>query len=408
MRKMGLSKLTEIGEIDSINGNTISVKMSDSLKSNIPIIDGVDYKVGQVGSFLKVSLGYTNLYGIVTQVGAAAIPDKLKEVIAQDYAKYKNQQWLSIVLVGEQTGNKFERGITQFPTPGDIVHLVTIKDLEIIYGGFSEENSVVVGNISVSESLTARIDIDKLISRHSAVLGSTGSGKSNAVAVILNAIAEKGFKSSRILIIDPHGEYSEPLKGKCKIYKVNADAGENNLFIPFWALPFDQLLEIFSQTLLDQNKDYVRQKFLEAKLESNNNNKLGVNIESISADSPIPFSLNKLWGELDTFERLTFKDTNRTIPDLISLGDYEKLESNKYQPASTTNNPPYFNPQRKGILYFTDQVRNRIKDNRYSFLFDPSEYKPDKDGKCTKDLDSLLVDWVGGEKPITILDLSGI
>jgi hypothetical protein len=405
---MGQNNLTEIGEVDSINGNIISVKMSDKLKSNIPIIDGIVYKVGQIGSFLKIPLGYTNLYGIVTQVGAAAIPDKLKEIIAQDYAKYKNQQWLSIVLIGEQTGKYFERGITQFPTPGDIVHLVTIKDLEVIYGGYSESNSIIVGNISASESLTARIDIDKLLSRHSAILGSTGSGKSNSVAVLLNAIAEKGFKSSRILMIDPHGEYGEALKGKCKIFKVNADKGENNLFIPFWALPYEQLLEIFSQNLLDQNKEYVRQKILDAKLASNSKNKIGTDTESISADSPIPFSITNLWGDLDDFEKKTFSDTSRTIPTLIKKGDFEKLESNEYSPASTTNTAPYFNQHRKGILYFTDQMRSRIKDNRYNFLFNCADYRPDTNGKCTKDLDKLFCDWFDSKNSITILDLSGV
>ncbi|TXK93971.1 hypothetical protein BMR11_15960, partial [Methylococcaceae bacterium CS5] len=70
---------TKIGEIVSVSGNVISVQLSDSIKSNMPIIDGVVYHIGQIGTFLKVPLGYANLYGIVTQIGAAAIPEKLKE-----------------------------------------------------------------------------------------------------------------------------------------------------------------------------------------------------------------------------------------------------------------------------------------------------------------------------------------
>ena len=400
---MGLSKITEIGEIDSINGNIVSVKMYDNQKSNIPIIDGIVYKVGQLGSFLKVPLGYTNLYGIVTQVGADAIPEKLKDISKIDYKKY-----LSIVLVGEQTGKKFERGITQFPTPGDNVHLVTIKDLEIIYGGYSEANSIVVGSISASESLAARIDIDKLISRHCAILGSTGSGKSNSVAIILEALAEKGLKSARILVIDPHGEYSETFKDKCEVFKINAKKEEKSLFIPFWALPFDQLLEIFPHKLLDSAKDYFRQRVLEYKINSNNKNGYGTSEEALTVDSPIPFSINQLWGELDTIERKTFEDQNRTIEALVEEGDFENLKSKKYKPGSATNTAPYFNPQRQGILYFTDGIRSRIKDNRYSFLFKPGDYKPDSKGTCNKDLNNILIEWIGGNKPITILDLSGV
>jgi len=400
---MALSKITEIGEIKSINGNSISIKVSDTLRSNMPIIDGIVYKVGQIGSFLKIPLGYATLYGIVTQVGIDAIPDKFKE---QEYSFFINQQWLTIILVGEQIGNKFERGITQFPTPGDSVHLVTNKDLELIYGGFSDDNSIIVGNISASESLTARIDIDKLVSRHCAILGSTGSGKSNSVAVLLNAIADKGFKSARVLVVDPHGEYTEALKGKCKVYKVNAESKENNLFIPFWALPFNQLIEIFSQSLLDSNMDYVRQKILEYKIRSNKENKLGIEIETITADTPIPFSLNQLWGELDDFERKTF-ESDRITECFLKKGDYEKLVSTEYKQASTGNTAPYYNMQRKGILYFTDSIRSKIKDNRYGFLFNPGEYKPTFNGKA-KELNCILQQWIGSEKPIAILDLSGV
>ena len=106
-----MNKQTEIGEIINVNGNTISIQLSDNLKSNIPVIDGIVYRVGQIGSFLKIPLGYTNLYGIVTQIGANAIPDKLKELLKEDYDKLGNRQYLNLVLVGEQAGNKFERGV---------------------------------------------------------------------------------------------------------------------------------------------------------------------------------------------------------------------------------------------------------------------------------------------------------
>ena len=127
---------TEIGEIVSVSGNTITIKLSDTIKSNMPVIDGVVYRIGQIGSFLKVPLGYANLYGIVTQIGASAIPDKLKELAEENKTLLDNRQWLNMVLVGEQMGKKFNRGVSQSPTTGDKVHLVTIKDLDIIYGGF--------------------------------------------------------------------------------------------------------------------------------------------------------------------------------------------------------------------------------------------------------------------------------
>lgn len=403
---------TQIGEIVSVSGNVISVQLSDSIKSNMPIIDGVVYRIGQIGSFLKIPLGYANLYGIVTQIGAAAIPEKLKEIVDQDYTKLDNKQWLNMVLVGEQSGKKFERGVSQSPTTGDNVHLVTIKDLDVIYGGYDENNSITIGNISLSESLNAKIDLNKLVSRHCAILGSTGSGKSNAVGVVLKAIAYKKFKRSRILVIDPHGEYNSILKHYSNVYKIKADLKkqQKELFIPFWALPFEELMSIFSGNLSDQNKDYFREKIVEAKLESVAINVIDIEKHLVTADSPIPFSIKKLWFDLDDFERQTFNERAKpeTVTEKQVIGDADKLVSNEYIPASAGGGAPFLNNQAKGILSFLNSVRTKLSDSRYDFLFSPEKYTPNLEGKIEKDLSGLLFDWLGSDKPVTILDLSGI
>ncbi len=402
---------TEVGEIVSVSGNTITVQLSDSVKSNMPVINGIVYRIGQIGSFLKVPLGYANLFGIVTQIGASAIPERLK-IEEQDFSKLTNRQFLTIALIGEQIGNKFQRGVFQSPTTGDKVHLVTIEDLNIIYGGYDENNSITVGNISISESLNAKIDLNKLVSRHCAILGSTGSGKSNAVGVLLKAIADKDFESSRILIIDPHGEYNSVFKDKSVVYKIRADKakGEKELYVPFWALPFDELMSIFSGNLTDPNREYFRSEVEKSKKESSKCNNLYVEEELITANSPIPFNINELWFKLDDFERQTYKE--RAKPESITEksvnGDAMKLISNIYPPASAGGGSPFLNNQAKGILNFLDSVRLKLKDSTYSFLFNVGNYTPNIQGKVEKDLSSLLFEWLGGKQPITILDLSGI
>ncbi|KFN39003.1 MAG: DNA helicase [Sulfuricurvum sp. MLSB] len=398
---------TTIGEIDSINGNTISIRLFDNIKSHMPIIDGVVYRVGQIGSFLKIPLGYANLYGIVTQIGSSAIPEAFREVYASDYEHAKNTQWLSLVLVGEQIGKKFERGITQFPATNDKVHLVTIDDLDIIYGGLKEDDSITVGNISVSESLAAKLDLNKFISRHCAIVGSTGSGKSNTVSVLLEAIAKREFISSRILVIDPHGEYSEVIKGQSKVYQINESQSNNKLYIPYWALPFNELIKIFPGNLSDSQREYLREKIVEKKIESLTINTLEIEPEMITADSPVPFSIKQLWFELDDFERKTFQQ-DRVTECLVAVGDAALLKSSEYTPASPGGGAPFLNNKAKGLLNFLDGIRIKLKDTRYRFLFQPGEWGPDLDGKVNKDLDELLYGWLGDEKPITILDLSGI
>ncbi|AZI68278.1 ATP-binding protein [Kaistella daneshvariae] len=406
---MSKNRITEIGEIDSISGNSISVKLFDNIKSNMPIIDGVVYRVGQIGSFIRIPLGYANLYGIVTQIGSAAIPESLREAVAKDYDILKNTRWINIVLAGEQVGKKFERGVTQYPTTGDKVHLVTINDLNIIYGGYEEANSITVGNISVSESLDAKIDLDKLISRHCAIVGSTGSGKSNSVSVLLQSIANREFPSSRILVVDPHGEYNDALSKHSKVIEVNSSNDESKLQIPFWALPFNELMKIFSGNLPDQQREYIREKVVEAKIRSVAENKIEVAKESITADSPISFSIKRLWFELTDFEKQTFTDTTRTtLSALVVTGDAEKLISNEYTPAGMGNSAPFLNQKAKGLLSFLDSMRNKLNDSSYSFLFSPGKLTPDKDGKTDEDLDAVFLKWLGNELPITILDLSGI
>jgi DNA helicase HerA-like ATPase len=405
---MSKNRITEIGEIDSISGNSISVKLFDNIKSNMPIIDGVVYRIGQIGSFVRIPLGYANLYGIVTQIGSAAIPENLKEAVVKDYDSLKNTRWINIVLAGEQIGRKFERGVTQYPTTGDKVHLVTINDLDIIYGGYEDANSVTIGNISASESLDAKLDLDKLISRHCAIVGSTGSGKSNSVSVLLEAIAKRNFPSSRVLVIDPHGEYNDALSNHSRVIESNPKEEKNKLNIPFWALPFNELISIFSGNLTDSQLEYVREKLVAAKIESVIKNKLDVPEESITADTPIPFSIKKLWFELDNFERLNFEKDRSTISTIVSKGDIEALRSNEYPPTGLGSSAPFANNARKGILSFLDSVRNRIKDNSYNFLFYPGDFTPDVDGKTEKDIDSLLFNWLGNTLPLTILDLSGI
>lgn len=404
------NRISEIGEIDSINGNIISVKLFDYIKSNMPVIDGIVYRVGQIGSFIKIPLGYSNLFGIVTQIGSSAMPENLTELVAKGYDNFVNTRWISIVLVGEQTNQKFERGVTQFPSTGDKVHLVTINDLDIIYGGYEDHNSITVGNISASSSLEAKLDIDKLIARHCAIVGSTGSGKSNTVGVLLKAIATKGFKSSRVLIIDPHGEYNDALRKYASVLEIDSTKKDSSLFIPYWALPFNELMSLFSGNLTDQNKEHFRSKIVDAKILSASVNGYGLSKEIITADSPIPFSLKSLWFELDDFERQTFTERAKpsTITAKIKTGDKNKLISNEYQPASAGGGAPFLNNKAKGILGFLDSVRNRLKDSRYSFLFKPGDYEPDENGNIKLDIDSLLISWIGGEKPITILDLSGV
>ncbi|MGB3525111.1 MAG: ATP-binding protein [Flavobacteriales bacterium] len=376
----------------------------------MPVVQGVVYRIGQVGSFLKIPLGFANLFGIVTQSGASAIPEALMLQRQGLNALEDSNQWLQMILVGEQVGRRFERGVLQSPASGDQVHLVTNEDLRLVYGGYEERSSIVIGSLSTSESLSARLDLDRLVTRHSAVLGATGSGKSNAVSVIVGSLAQKALPSARVLIIDPHGEYSEALQGRCCVLRIRSTtttSTERPLVIPFWALPFKELISLFPGSLTDSNEDYVRGKVVELKRKWAAANP-DVKIEAISADSPIPFSINQLWFDLDVFERMTLQSDRFTPCAVQTSGNPAQLLSNVYPAASPGGKEPFINMKAKGILSFLDSMRNRLLDARFRFLFEPGDYAPDLSGKSKADLSELLSTWFGHGKPVTILDLSEV
>lgn len=233
---------THLGTVEDVKGATISVVLDKDTISGLAFVDGHGYRIGQVGSFVRIPIGYVDLFGIVSQVGASAVPERFVE------HEVHGHRWMTVQLVGEGSRRgDFERGLSQYPTIGDAVHLVTEDDLKRIYGRPDSPRYIRVGNLASSEAIAALIDINKLVTRHSALIGSTGTGKSTTVAGLLNTISRTGrFKSARVIVIDIHGEYAAALQEEATIFKINPDKRKNelSLFIPYWALTFEELLSV--------------------------------------------------------------------------------------------------------------------------------------------------------------------
>jgi len=181
------NKPTLLGTVQDVNGTSVSVTLNNNHLTGLSFVDGEGYRVGQVGSFVKIPIGYLNLFGIVSQVGASAVPENIAEKEPYGY------RWLKIQLIGEgYKKGKFQRGISQYPTIDDEVHLVSEEDLAGIYGEHKKQNHLVrIGHIAGSESIDALVDINKLITRHSAIVGTTGSGKSTTVASLLSSLSDE-------------------------------------------------------------------------------------------------------------------------------------------------------------------------------------------------------------------------
>ena len=419
------NKSTYLGTIQDVNGTTVSVTLANEALSGLTYVDGEGYRIGQIGSFVKIPIGYIDLFGVVTQVGASAIPEN--QVMNQPYGN----RWLTIQLMGEgQRNGKFERGISQYPTISDEVHLVSESDLKRIYGQPDKPYFVKVGHIAGAESIAALIDVNKLITRHCAVVGTTGAGKSTTVASILSALSDpKKYPSARIIILDIHGEYGQAFKGIANIYKINADKDsketEKELYIPYWALNFDELLQI---SLGDFNKESDRSAIIERIIAYKEKTllkytKKGVTKETLSVDSPIPFSLNQMWFDLWNETFFTYYSDNGKKP-IRENWAYEKDESGKdligdafkaipprFKPVKNVAGDPekiQYGPSTLNIRGQLENLGSKLRIPRYDFLFHPGKFTPELDGKVASDLDVLLKEWIGSDKPITILDLSGV
>src|SRR5207249_9540776 len=191
---------TLIGTVQDVTGATITVELGDETATGLSFVNGEGYRIGQVGSFVLILLGYGDLYGVVSQVGAGAAPQR-----DGDERPYGNR-WLRVQLVGEGRRNGiFRRGVSQHPTIDDRVHIVTEADLRAIYGPGDPDHFVSVGHLASAESIPALVDINKLITRHSAVVGTTGAGKSTTVVGLVTALSDATrYPSARIVIPDIH------------------------------------------------------------------------------------------------------------------------------------------------------------------------------------------------------------
>ena len=171
---------------------------------------------------------------------------------------------------------------------------MTPQDMRVIYGSTKQERAITVGHIAATSGISGNLDLGRLVTRHSAIVGSTGSGKSNLVAVLMEAIATQGFPAARVLIIDPHGEYSSAVGQHGRVFRTNPrqNKGELPLCVPYWALPFDELQAVALGPMQSGAETAVRDAVRARKKEAAMHLASRPPAAAITADSPIPFNVN--------------------------------------------------------------------------------------------------------------------
>ncbi|TPE00645.1 DUF853 family protein [Enterococcus sp. PF-2] len=384
-----------LGEVIRADSNIIELLMSETIPSSSPIVLGRVYRVGQIGALVKIPIGNIIIYGSVNSISNQASNSNEIDI--------HGRRFLTIDLIGEKIGDKpFEKGVGIYPTIGEKAYLVTDKDLFDIYGG-EEKTGFKIGTHSSSTSLPIMLDTHKLVLRHSAILGSTGSGKSNTTVGILKSIINS-YSNSRTVLIDPHGEYSSAFPD---VHIVKVGDQTSPLFVPYWLMNFEELafFLVGAKSTDDSRPEYrrLREKIVEMKKSWEF---LDQDINEITADSPVPFDVRELWHFMNYSVYATYNEKgDKQKPDnaaIIEEGDSRNLKPTTFEAYSIGSGAPYKSIDQAFYTY-EKNIFSRLKDSRYDFMFHPGDYE-----NGIKDISDLLVKWLGNDKRLTIFDLSNV
>src|SRR5437868_7001196 len=272
------SAIAPIGKVLEIAGSGSQICMD--AKHLLALQSHADPSVamsGQVGSQVKMIVGNAWLIANVRTMRA----DESGEIVA------------NVDFLGEGSRDaagkmsNFRRGVTRYPIPGCDVHAVTTDDLRAIFAA-SDEPHIEIGTVYPTDDIRGALYVDPMLGKHFAVLGSTGTGKSTSVSLILHRISELS-PEGHIVMIDPHGEYSAAFKGCGELFNVD------NLQLPYWLMNFEEHCEVLLTTHDSERQrdaDILAKCLLAARTKGKDMSQFG----KVTVDSPIPYLLTDLNG----------------------------------------------------------------------------------------------------------------
>jgi len=364
----GPFKQVEIGRIRNVGYAVATISINKSVIRNNQL------HLAQIGTILKI---VTSKSIVVAMVGSLKIGSEDEEGMSDGCLAQLN-------IMGEITTNettrttRFFRGVRSFPVIGEAVYNMSPQELTLI---FNRENEacIEVGRLQQDSSIVAKVRIDDLLSKHFAIIGSTGSGKSCTVALVLQAILDEN-PMGHVVLFDPHNEYSKSFGNRAEVID------QNSLDLPLWIFDFVETCELLCSDIEDharEETEILHDLLLKAKRLYDRSLKTGnlstqVKFDDIEAelqrsthitlDSPVPYR----------------------IRDVLKLIDHEmgKLEN-------SNNLQPYKRLKRR--------IATLIADPRYQFIF-----KNQASARPIEEIVGRIFRLPVQGKPISCLDFSGI
>lgn len=161
---------------------------------------------------------------------------------------------LHINLVGQIKDNVFVTGISKKPSLDSAVKVISKEKIPFIIGmpTYKENRDLLLGTSPIYDNVQIGVNVNDFFSKHFAIIGSTGSGKSCGVARIFQNLFSKKmsvpYKAS-IFLFDAYGEYHNAFKDINKInpninfkaYTTNIKGDTEIMRIPLWFLGVDDI-----------------------------------------------------------------------------------------------------------------------------------------------------------------------
>ncbi|MGQ3229127.1 MAG: ATP-binding protein [Blastomonas fulva] len=343
----------KIGEVIEIAGSSSQVLLDASrlttlMEHNDPRVS----MAGQVGSQVKIRMGTRWL---VANVRTQRMHQREAGLIV-----------CQIDFLGEGEEEKltgrifnFRRGVTRYPVPGTPLFAMTSADLKQVYAADSRPH-IEIGTVYPTADTRGALYVDALLGKHFALLGSTGTGKSTAAALILHRICDM-MPDGHIVMVDPHGEYASAFSENGALFDVG------NLAMPYWLMNFEEHCEVFlTSSGADRQTDaeILAKCLLSARMKS----KAAITASRVTVDTPIPYMLSDLVANIQN-----------------EMGKLDKA----------TSSAPF--------LRIKGKIEEMKADPRYTFMFSGMLV-----GDNMVDFIARIFRMPAEGKPISIIDVSGV
>jgi DNA helicase HerA-like ATPase len=217
------STVTSFGRVILVRGSLARVGLLRNEQM------GVSEVRATVGRFVSIRCVNSTIVAMITEVSCEDLPSN------GDYIASASVDLLGEILGGPDRP-KFQRGVTNYPTIGDTVDLISNQELRTVYAP-SGSDQIDIGTLQQDRSVVAYVDVEEMLSKHFAVLGSTGVGKSTGVSLLLNEIL-KSRPNLRIFLLDVHNEYGRCFGDRSLVLN------PRNLRLPFWLFNFEEIVDV--------------------------------------------------------------------------------------------------------------------------------------------------------------------